>query len=390
MASSESTHSSSSTPDPPPRPLYYCTLPYPPFKRYYFTYSAATARPHPIHRLPPELLAEIFFCYISTGVPTQSFHRAAHRRGVMLPSHVCRKWRAIALATPRLWYLNIFGPRTSANTQTEVDCTRTWLSRSGQCPLTIRAVSGQHDALNVAMELLVPHCTRWREVTLDPVPPDLKIMSPIKGNLPILEFISLLFPTELDDDFDAFEVAPKLRHLHLYGHFQLNQIRVPWDQLTHCETIVEGGDPCLEMLVWAPNLQHFQVLIYQSLPCSVRSPLITHTSLSTILLDGCLPHFLDQLILPALSDLLMTVWDEENIASLLSRSACTLKTLTISIYGSNEHDIMELLQRAPGLQVLELTFNTTAEWSTILEALKLSFIIPEHLFIVPKLRRLIL
>ncbi|KAJ3893174.1 hypothetical protein GG344DRAFT_43823, partial [Lentinula edodes] len=65
-----------------------------------------------MRRLPPELLAEIFVHY--TAPIRQRDYRlsiyscypranAPHQSSPMVLSHVCRKWRLVALSTPLLW-----------------------------------------------------------------------------------------------------------------------------------------------------------------------------------------------------------------------------------------------------------------------------------------------
>ncbi|KAF8903869.1 hypothetical protein CPB84DRAFT_1773585 [Gymnopilus junonius] len=113
----------------------------------------------PIRRLPDDALHEIFYHCLST-------HRnpiISSSEAPVLLTHVCRKWRAIALSSPRLWsQLHItFSDAYRANlrprdlegaSEAEVKelrararvvlhnrCTivETWLRRSGSCPLSI-------------------------------------------------------------------------------------------------------------------------------------------------------------------------------------------------------------------------------------------------------------
>ncbi|EJD35273.1 hypothetical protein AURDEDRAFT_93216, partial [Auricularia subglabra TFB-10046 SS5] len=52
---------------------------------------------HPIRRLPPEVLAEVFTACLSD----EQLHSLS---AVPYPvSQVCRRWRSVALQTPRLW-----------------------------------------------------------------------------------------------------------------------------------------------------------------------------------------------------------------------------------------------------------------------------------------------
>ncbi|KIM87094.1 hypothetical protein PILCRDRAFT_64097, partial [Piloderma croceum F 1598] len=54
----------------------------------------------PVRSLHPELAAEIFSHCIPAWRRRASPH---HKRAMMLCSHVCGRWRDIALSTPRLW-----------------------------------------------------------------------------------------------------------------------------------------------------------------------------------------------------------------------------------------------------------------------------------------------
>ena len=52
----------------------------------------------PVRRLAPELLGEIFRHCLP-----QDYHENGAHKAVMLPSHVCKHWRDVALPTPALW-----------------------------------------------------------------------------------------------------------------------------------------------------------------------------------------------------------------------------------------------------------------------------------------------
>ncbi|KAK7025073.1 hypothetical protein R3P38DRAFT_3396062 [Favolaschia claudopus] len=91
----------------------------------------------PIRRIPEDILSEIFFASLPT-----------HRNCVMnaseapvLLGRICSSWRAVSLTTPRLWAkLHIVEPRhdaVNAKVIQRLNTMKTWLGRSGQCPLSI-------------------------------------------------------------------------------------------------------------------------------------------------------------------------------------------------------------------------------------------------------------
>ncbi|KAJ7206489.1 hypothetical protein GGX14DRAFT_367219, partial [Mycena pura] len=50
-------------------------------------------------------------------------------------THVCRKWREIALSTPSLW--RAITIRLRRDKSWDLDFVQTWLRRSGSCPLSL-------------------------------------------------------------------------------------------------------------------------------------------------------------------------------------------------------------------------------------------------------------
>ncbi len=97
----------------------------------------------PFDRLPNELLAHIIFCVVESPLHysrTKEFDWE-DAKGVdspRLPSSVCRRWRAIAFSTPRLWE-NI-RPKFKGPMEGNYECTllRQWLERSGQNAISLK------------------------------------------------------------------------------------------------------------------------------------------------------------------------------------------------------------------------------------------------------------
>ncbi|KAJ7913904.1 hypothetical protein B0H13DRAFT_2003971 [Mycena leptocephala] len=101
----------------------------------------------PFRRLPVDLIQEIFLACMPT-----------HRNCVMSASEapvllgrICSSWRVISISTPRLWSrVHVVDPtppdRPTSTLYEEklaqrLETTKTWLARSGQCPLSISLAS---------------------------------------------------------------------------------------------------------------------------------------------------------------------------------------------------------------------------------------------------------
>lgn len=189
-------------------------------------------RPHPIHRLPVELLSHIFILgsQDSTYLP-------------VTVSHVCQQWRRIALQTPALWRRITLSPKE-----------RMWkerIRRSKACALDIQLLPSPSKPLGRSsrkldkpiidldpysiqwhMHMVIPCIARWRsfEVAFPSYAPCLwkatlsRLCSRRGAQAPLLEDLHLAF--RQNDDPEAFTLfsgsAPNLRSVTLVG------IRLNW------------------------------------------------------------------------------------------------------------------------------------------------------------------
>ncbi|KAI0072816.1 hypothetical protein K474DRAFT_1667369 [Panus rudis PR-1116 ss-1] len=194
----------------------------------------------PIHRLPNELLAEIF---------SISAHFCDTPTTVIYLSHVCRRWRSLILQLPKFW---------STIDVENLDRTRAFFARSQDQPVTIywgprpdrwmplsdldsnyiKKYSARFGLVDDLKPLIVEHSKRIRKICIKrQLPedvtwlfrdPDMEITYPSLEELiidtkhPIL--LSTLPPDNADDIVNfCFDSAPKLTTLMLRGH------RFTWD-----------------------------------------------------------------------------------------------------------------------------------------------------------------
>ncbi|KZT19802.1 hypothetical protein NEOLEDRAFT_1027987, partial [Neolentinus lepideus HHB14362 ss-1] len=89
----------------------------------------------PILDLLPELLSQVFIrCF-----PMDDFVVPSASSAPLLLTQICSMWREVAIHTPGLWcsiFLSISdSTKDMVNLRTAL--MRTWIDRSGQCPLSV-------------------------------------------------------------------------------------------------------------------------------------------------------------------------------------------------------------------------------------------------------------
>jgi len=172
----------------------------------------------PVRRLPPELLGEIFrYCL------PQNYHEKGAHKAVMLPSHVCKHWRDVALSTPTLW-TNVVLHVTNETFESRAALVTTWFARSGGLPLSF-TLSGRENLLPI-LAFLLQYCNRWQYINLCVPSETLRCLEAAKGHLQRLETVRLDFGYR-DTSYSVeriFESAPRLWKASLSSRFVWNGV----------------------------------------------------------------------------------------------------------------------------------------------------------------------
>ncbi|KAJ7658416.1 hypothetical protein B0H17DRAFT_955267, partial [Mycena rosella] len=146
----------------------------------------------PVRRLPLDILQEIFVACI----PTHRNCVMSAREAPILLGRICSSWRTISLSTPRLWArLHIAEParpfqavlynappgryaQYDNKLAQRIETTKTWLGRSGQCPLSVSLDSStnhrpitpgaepSHQNTHLFIQTLVAFAYRWQDISL--------------------------------------------------------------------------------------------------------------------------------------------------------------------------------------------------------------------------------
>ncbi|KAJ7804863.1 hypothetical protein B0H14DRAFT_2260294, partial [Mycena olivaceomarginata] len=201
--------------------------------------------------LPPEIVMEIFVAFLPAYPdcpPTFGLHSP------LLLCQICRHWRAIAIATPELWRaIQISVSRESGKAAAQLELLKTWLLRSGSCPLSINLSFQTYD--EEILRTAVLHSERWEYADLLLFSRHLSL---IQVAMPLLRHLTLglnlnLIPSE---PITLFDRAPRLKQVVLTMGFLKSAITLPWGQFTCLDAHFLYFGDCEEILRDATNLVH--------------------------------------------------------------------------------------------------------------------------------------
>ncbi|KAJ7113100.1 hypothetical protein C8R44DRAFT_984913 [Mycena epipterygia] len=299
--------------------------------------------------LPPEIVSEIFVQFL----PRYPEHPPL--LGIFSPlllCRICRQWRQIALSTPNLWRaidMDLKERHKDSELSWKHDLMDSWLSRSGDCPLSITLVyhAGTSlppppPSLSEFLRTIVRHCKCWEYIRLQ-MPFEYSHL--IQGDMPLLRRLSV-GPSELPADEETpvilFEHAPLLTHVILADSFVPSLMRLPWAQLTRVEGLCLYARECTEILTYANHLVHctFHVCGPPELNNLAILAAPAHAHLRDLVLlprlscDEDCTTILENVTLPALRTLqipesCIAAGTVDSLREFVARSKCALKDFRV-------------------------------------------------------------
>ncbi|KDR86017.1 hypothetical protein GALMADRAFT_150356 [Galerina marginata CBS 339.88] len=345
-------------------------------------------------RIPPEVVSYIFqLCLPSPPSKSDPLHDLDMEEG---PSPlkfgaVCRDWRKVAWATPRLWTVLRFCISVPSF-RARCDLAQQWLARSGGLPLTIYIFtpflsnsSPSPVVVSSFIKLVNQYSSRWYQLRL---------------NVPTSLLLQFCGDSTSHSTLHTLHIHPDDRpQSHSIRRFSLNNVKpspanvfisslsfsavdIEWNNVTQVEF---GGlqlDECFELLKRAPKLvccKFHNSLMSQS--DQERFPVpeytITHHQIRVFNLsypfDSDVVSFLcDKVCFPALVDLsceMPCFLPTESLVAFFKRSSCLIEDLFL--YDALFHDddnLIDLLRAIPSLQRLKIVPNMWGDYS------------PDHLF----------
>ncbi|KAK7021266.1 F-box domain-containing protein [Favolaschia claudopus] len=288
---------------------------------------------YPVLTLPNEIIFQIFIHFIPVYPACSPF---AGPNSPLLLTHICGKWREIAIATPELWRAVSLSGACSAYDPNDM-----WLNRAGQSLLSIRIIAEEGCSLDVPFAATIPHASQWEYFHLrlgqeEPHFPD------VDCSLPLLRHVDLDFENDLPiEEFLVFNDSPSMRSGTLNGAAS-RSVLLPWLQLTSLFLHDVRSSHCVHILREAINLNNCRLDLL-SFVFEPSEPPVILPDLRRFELNGnrLTSACLDSFVLPALSrfDVSQTVLEPRPIDALesfVSKSGCKLHRLVI--HGASSYD----------------------------------------------------
>ncbi|KAJ7052122.1 hypothetical protein C8F01DRAFT_1236846 [Mycena amicta] len=306
--------------------------------------------------LTPEIMAEIFLCLAADEPFVCPFLLAA----------VCKRWREIALACPRLW-AKLFVPEKYSFPRHMIE---RFLQRSAALPLDLSF--GNFAGLD-GIDLFIQHAHRLRSLTFIVKCPDQAELFNSVSLFPALERIRITVGFHFRDTsgLTTLQNAPRLRAAEITVRgwasnpgqpHPIQIIPLPWNQLETLHLDMNFTPPCLSCISQATNVVDLTLwLRYPAGQTTVPAHAGFHiTMLRLRALRICYVHVLDWLTAPLLESL--HIRDEAidaeatiTIRAFVLRSDCNPTAMNFA--AASLDDTKNLLLHLPFLTTLHIDYN---------------------------------
>ncbi|KAF9467520.1 hypothetical protein BDZ94DRAFT_1318511 [Collybia nuda] len=325
------------------------------------------AQSSPLLRLPFDVLSEISLIMF----PELDISAYDSTTPLLLGS-ICKTWRDLAWATPRLWSTILVKVKNPENYYhpPKVNLLEEWLLRSRELPVSIHLALTKprkpRDATIMwqIMSLIARCSERWQHINLDipyffnkdfcPVPKGYSQLQSLRVSGLVWNF---------PQDLDPFEAAPVLREVSLQNYMGG---LFPASSISHLTVESVSIHECLMLLQRHPNLVNctfgsISTFDFNStpLPTTVDALSLEFLKLSfTHMGAEAASLLLDKLFVPSLCDLTLSVYKDvspiDNLVSLVQRSSCRLTRLGLLYMNISDTQLVEGLAVLPSLRELEL------------------------------------
>jgi len=344
----------------------------------------------PIHRIPTELLGEIFMHHLrarSLYVPYRR-SRLTSMSSISSPvtiSHVCARWRGVSLSMATLWSsIQVRRPDVYM-----IPIIRLWLQRAGDCPLSVCIMQSddvghlEHAATENVLSLLTERVHLWKSIDFQfSVGPYRSLLDLSEGAAEMLESAQLDLRywdhASADKLWRVLHASPALRHADWFG-FDESELpsHAPWSQLTHItisRLITEGE--VMELVKTCSAVIILDLPFLDRSPTPVESTCVTLPSLHTLKFATSASEYdtmFKQLILPGLAYLDVKHACGHSpagtlpfIDGLLERSSCRLERFALCDWKMNEDQLLSILGLPAFQSLSELELMTSITDKTVL------------------------
>ncbi|KAF9264074.1 hypothetical protein L218DRAFT_249052 [Marasmius fiardii PR-910] len=332
----------------------------------------------PIHRMPSEIMVEIF-CHVCSDRSRLSWLSApapVYRTSipyVVTLSLVCSRWRELVSSSSMLWASMEITTHSGSYKGNMNRALKLFLTHSRDQPLDLELNYRGPEDNPGALNLVIRECRRWKRLSLfsgkkpfhDPQ------LGGIRGNLPLLTHLTLGGALEDGSFSNVFEVAPCLHSVSVRpASIIIPSLRLPWQQLRSIYLSDTTLNPILQALALCPNLEQVTLVCsrFKLRPeesnADLKVDLLAVSSLSIIVTDArCILDVFRQCDWPDLKSLKIcnsgwkSVWDTPFVNSFLLRPLHCLVSLHLERVPFPEDETISLLQQIPTLHTLFILDN---------------------------------
>ncbi|RDB19392.1 hypothetical protein Hypma_013565 [Hypsizygus marmoreus] len=359
--------------------------------------------------IPMELLQQIYgflpfptLKELSSNIPTSKTFKLYPSLPLRM-SHVCQRWREIALATPELWSaLHFEFPAFHIlDEKVASDAINIWLNRSGSCSLFISVHNTQHYPQSATfLKTIAAFSKRWKGVSFNLDLKDLEAFATLRSeDVPLLRSLHIDYDSTTDPNILSkvlfVKQAPLLRSVGLPGGDAGLCRHMPWSQLTELTFNKPLG--ILEPLVVLRYCRNLQILVLDGTQLRAQWFLMHNSSLCqlpsvhTLYICGSSEPLRFLLQMPNLTALHIDgsrAPQHTTLASSYPNYAvpwgCPLKEVTLtSLHVSFPFELIDCLRRAPTLEKL-----TIIDCSPLVDETFLIEFTPPKMLVCPNLTSL--
>ncbi|KAJ7211085.1 hypothetical protein C8J57DRAFT_1400010 [Mycena rebaudengoi] len=306
----------------------------------------------PLRYLPAEVLEQIFCAALPSLSEASARRRFDTHQTPWSLARVCRWWRSVALALPSLWSTVVIdlagGPEAYPVRLLEQQLR---LSKSWPLNVHFRSTASLFPG-SVLLDTLVNCSHRWELADLRLTHPShLSTLSRIRGRLPLLRSLRIDATTLDKQIYGVFAEAPELHHLTISNPSQT--VALPWTQL---RSYTGTGDAVtlLRLLKHcSANLVECRLHPFACGAVTSSNPVRMLKLRRIHVQDG---QILEQLILPALKEILLSQDCVDSVRSLCDRSTCRLERL-FTFEGHTPGAVSRMLAEYSGIRELGMQIS---------------------------------
>ncbi|KAJ7757768.1 hypothetical protein DFH07DRAFT_819276 [Mycena maculata] len=316
-----------------------------------------------MRRLPSEIFSEIFI------------HCLGEEDGCKprVVAGVCKRWRGVALSTPRLW-CRIYLHEEEIRAQSLYSLVSLQLERSGQVPLSV-VFSDPSDDTSI-LRLLLTSSHRWQSLDLDLAFRQHEVIRASPNSFPMLKHLIICITPSLDLG-NLSRSLPVLEELTLSWPPSPIPPKFPWAGLTKCTLFHCSSSVVLNVLRSSSAMT--ELLLYRCYCLTQVDPHLTTitSNIRSLKISRCTGTFTHDLVghlaAPNLRELVIDDFRDDSVitqlTSLLAGSSGSITHLTLCGVKLSEPELIPVLQLADTLEHFEISWPWDVHSNTLMEAL---------------------